>query len=922
MADDFKFSVNSLEFNDIAQQLADYYKSIGYEYTDGSNFSLLNSALAFTNMMDAYYITNTISNLYLDSSNTKEATYSLASQISYIPRRMIPSKSKVTAIYTPETFSGTTFQLSTIEFIGKNNGFKYVSNNVVFNKNTDGTYSSTFIIENKELQTIEYLGNNSINQFITLPDINITHDDFVINSTITNSTYEWTLVNNFAEIPDSNSRIYYININKNEEVKIIFGNGDIGQVPQSTEKLQINYYTTDGIDANNETEFQIVKILSNEGVEFNNIGNYSFTNFESFGGRDVETLEEIKRIAPKYFSSLGNSIIQHDFKALVNIADYYVAHSNLATVDYNTGNLLGTTYLALVPSNYRTEDPNKVSEYYPNGTMPIDEITTLVPTSDTYTNIRQFYNGWAYIGLISPTYFYIDINPYIEIVSNGNYDVISKNVFESMLDYVSEDNVDSSTDLFGFNKIYRDSILYKLINQNSGVVSSEVITNFNILTDKLNILDKYFLKMPNDFLMTNQQNFDNLKTLADYPYSSLLLEDSTVYCKDLEQSALTNGIQFDRFLVNSDSVIINKFENLFDMKFDSDGNIIDQNINNIYINNKLVTLKVFKYDGNNGKETFANGYVPLLYTTERIQDAITDVTYNFDEYVDNYFVYFTYAGVSYLIGEILRLDEPDTNYVFKKVDNTYAIQIVFGLLGISKFSNTDFLDYTFDKSLNYNGNVIEKEYNINGNMIFDDVSTLKRSEMTLKTTSRKKIFDIKLTTIPQITNNDSDVFSYVLNTDNETITINDKSDGLGNDVLVLSYNNFELNIISTSNYSSDVDLDTYKDNKFNIEISNNDYSIYCYEDIDDTNMATIDVENGIFYFNKSVIYYPDVNVNTNISITLENMLDILFDDNTIYYMKLISKNDIANINNINESFDTDDTIFVLPNLNHVRLLNA
>jgi len=287
---------------------------------------------------------------------------------------------------------------------------------------------------------------------------------------------------------------------------------------------------------------------------------------------------------------------------------------------------------------------------------------------------------------------------------------------------------------------------------------------------------------------------------------------------------------------------------------------------------------------------------------------------------DGYMVYFQYSGISYLMGEIIRTTSPDVSYVLKPVENTYGIQQLFDKLGLFQLSQTDFFNYQFNKNNTYENNLITRSYELIGNVVFNSDQALVKNNMNLKLVSRKKIFSVKLLETPKVTEFDPDIFSYVLNINESTITINDDSSGDGNNVAVLSYDQFDVSVQSTSNYSQS--RTEYKNNKFSIEKSGNDYDIYCYEIYDDIIAGDIDVTNGIIFFNNNLVYYPDYNLSTYISTTLTEFLDLIMEDTTIYQMNLVSKNNIANLNNINESFDTDDIVFILPNLNQVKQLTT
>jgi hypothetical protein len=901
---DFKFSSSNLDFEGIQTELIDYFESIGISYTDGSNFSLLIKALAYSTMLNSQYIQTAINNLYLGSSNNTESTYLLASQLGYIPRLRIPSRSRVRSTFTGN-ITKESFQVTSMEFVGINNSLNYIANNVIFTKVKDTEYTSNFIIEEKIIKTLDYYGNNAVNQEIILPTTNISQDNISVKSSISGIEYEWEKAYNFSDIPSQNSRLYFIEVDKDNKVKIIFGNGIVGQKPQSSEKITVTYYTTNGEGSNNETEFEIKKIVSNSDVDINNISNYNFNISSSFGGKDYESIKEIKVNAPKYFSSIGNSIIQHDYRVLETVADNYVAYSNLATVNYNSGNLLGTTYLALVPDDYRQELTSKDS------TLPIEEIKNLVSDLSVYNDINNYYNGWVYIKLISPTYLYIDINPLIEVRRDKNIDVVGKEVYSDLLSYVDDVSVSS---LFGFNKYYRDSSFFKIINQNNSVISSEVETSYKILINKNNIVDKEFLKIPKNFLQSNEKHLSNLINHSEYDVDYIKMSDHTMYCTNLKENKLTIGKPFIRNIINSDIVIDSNVSKIFTLIFDKNGSLENQDILKATINKKMLSIGIYNYNIEGVNEYFPTN-IPLYYSTERIQDAVSEYNYDYNNEYNSHFVYFKYDEISYLVGEVLEIKSPEIHYLLKRVENNYSTQLLFEKLGISQMANSEFFSYKFNRNIKSVGGTVDNKYEITGNVIFNNnKDALNKNSMNLRISSRKKIGSIQLLNVPEISNEDSEVFNFTLNASSKEIVCKDIG---GVDVLTLEYSGFNIEIINTNKYHNTMD-NTYKDNMFSVVKNANVFEIYAHEKYDGVILADIDVLEGVIYFNKKLAVYKDYNSSDGETIQLKTCLGDIMEDDEIYQMKLISKFNIPGMKNINHSWDGDPTIFILPNLNQVK----
>ena len=910
---DFSFGVNNLNFTDIQQELKDYFESLGYKYVAGGNYDLLIKTLSYITMLNSQHISNTINNLFISSANTTEAIYQLASQIGYVPRRRIPSKVTITAIYTPVAYTSNTFTVSELTFTGKNNTYTYIAKDIIFTLNTKyNYYTATFVAEEKTLASYDYYGTNEISQEILLPTTNIAKDVFDVKGTIGSSEYDWDLVNSFESTPDENSRIYFVDVNNKNEVRLLFGNSIVGQVPQSTEKITVEYYTTNGEDANGETDYETVNAISSSLIEFSNKSNYTFTFSTSFGGSDYETNEEIQRIAPKYFSSIGNHIVEKDFDDLIEYAEDYVAYADLENINtINEG--LGKNYLSLVPLTFRTESLTKEDDNYPNGSFPISELQSLTIDTITYSDINTYYNGWVTLKLASPTYLWVNIQPHIEIKSNKVFTSVESKVFTELLDYVKEEYYE--TNIFGFDKQFRNSKLIKIMNDNSNVVSSKIDVSVSIPINKNNIIDKYFIQIPENFLQNNFEHFNNLVLHNNYTSSELLIEDRTIYCSGLEDSSYGVGNDFKRYLVSDDLSYQNSISEMFDLTFDSNNSLIGSNIKNIYINNKLISINIFPYENDgNPEEYFVNG-IPLLYTQDNIQEVDTSSNlYNYSRDEKTYFVYLKYSGTSYLLGEIIMLTNPDNYYLFKEVDNRYGIRKLFTLLNISQYSSSNIIEYVFNKSIVSNND----QYNIKGYISLSQ--NLQQNDINLKLVSRKEIGKINLLTTPVVTITDTDIFDYDIDTVDNLInfyTVDDTTKATP--VVTYEYDESSIYEYSTNDYSNEASLllYEYKDNRFSFNQSNTIFTIYCYEKYDDCKLADIDIADGSIEFNKSLSYYPDYLTNDFVSITLTSLLDeILTDSTTIYEMSLVSQNQIGDLENINENFDTNGIMFILPNLNH------
>jgi hypothetical protein len=929
MTEQFSFSVTDLNFDTINTSLKDYFSSTqNLSYISGSNFDIYSKINSYYTMLNSQYLSLSTNNQYVDSITNIQSMYSKSKELGYVPRRRIPSRSRINASYTPINYTSDTFTLSEISFTGKTNGLIYIAKNVTFTKQTSGVYTSSFIVEQKVLNLFSYNGTNNQDQEIILPTLDISQDSFDVKSIIGSSEYDWELINNYSLTPDENARIYFVDVSPTKQVIINFGNGIVGQVPISSEQLNIYYYTTLGTDGNGETSFDISKLVSKDSVELNNISNYIFTKSTSYGGKDYEGLDEIKLIAPKYFSSLGNNIIEKDYEVLLEISEDYVKYSNLAIVNYQSGKLSNDRFLDLIPLDYRTEDETKKDDNYPNGTFPFSELTNLVVSNVVYENIKLYNNDWINIDLISPNYLYCNITPLIEVKYNKNVNIVGKQIFENLLPLFNDTSIDDTTSLFGYNKTYRDSTIIKNILSNSSVKSAQIQKEFSLATSLNNITDKNFIKIPQNFLSTNSNYFDNLIKYSNYSYTELKKEDSTIFIDSLKNSELSKGDQFTRNIISSDYTNVTKSTNIFELEFDNSNNLVKKDMTTFYINNNLISVEIYPYliksDSLNVEnestiytnEYFTKGYIPSIYSSDIIQEATSNSQYNYTKNLDVYFVYFNYKNTKYLIGEIIKYVDPIETYIFKKVDDLFAINKLFGLLGIENLVSKKFLSYTFKNNNIFNNLNIINTTSISGNIAFFTGNITNENQMNLKISSRKSIMSVTLLTIPEVELIDEDLFSYTLDQASKTITLLDNSE---NEIAIFSYNDFEITLLSSNNYIGN-DFETYKNNLFTFEQSGNIISVYSHENIHDANLGLIDIERGVIFLNDIINYIPDYNDTLTINTNFLDLMKELFETSTIYKMIIISKNNLGEKQNIIESFDIDDNVFMITNLNQSREL--
>ena len=915
MAEQFQFALDKVKFEDINQEVKDYFKSIGYDYLNGSNFDLLTRFLAWFKMNYNFEMSNVANNLFISSSNNVEVVYTLANEMGYEIRRCIPSRVKVKLSYNLSNNISNSFLANNIIVKGKNNNLKYYAENIEFRLNSStNKYEADFLAFQKEYKSYTYYATGEKNQKIVLPDTNITNDEIsVIDET---NGLEWSKIDNFSEIPQSDSKIYFIRMNTKNETEITFGDGYIGSIPQFNEKYKLEYYTCDSLEANNETDFEITKIIIfSDNSELSNISNYTLTNNTSYGFVDVEGIEEIKVNATKYFSNIGNNIVKNDFKNVLQIENDYFAYSNVS-VEKADNAILSEYFFMLVPSNY------KDNTYIVDGeSLPYKSIINLTLENNEDVDLNKYYRDWVYLEKASPSYIHFDIKPYIKLKEYKDFNIVSKRLQVNLQNYID-------SYLFGFDKDVYSSDLIKILNSDDSILDSKIDLTFRLLISKENILDKYKLNIYNNFLKTDTTHLNDLKNYSNYPYDFLLDVDKTVYCE-----LPSSKFNFKRNFTTSNIKVNRDTENIFTLRYYNDRGQIEygtldvnkSDLNRVRINNAEIVVKQFEKTEN---ETYTAYYfsgddsvIENSETTnlKRFNENFPKFTPDSTELanIKNY-LYFNHNGINYLFGYTIdvNVSQNNTITVFKEITLKNYLNVLFESIGYLYDATRNVVDFTYSTekidTINY-----QKITGLMGK--YTTTQDNSNTNVAIKTTSKKELFVYNLNS-KTLTINETDIkTNFQISQEGKYIYVYDISNtDVGEYIFKFEIDTDKLTLLETKEYTAT--LEEYYENtlkNFKVEIfddSQNVAYVYIFDIYDNINVATVDIGGGKINFNKETYYFLDYPELEPKQIALSDVLNEVMKSEEIYNMNLISKNDILKVDNVLESAEGKDSIFNLPNL--------
>ena len=321
--------VNNLDFADIKTALKDYMRA-ETDFTDydfeGSVLSQLIDVLSYNTYYTAFNTNMVVNELFLDSSTLRDNVVALAKQIGYTPK----SKTSPTAVVELDLlFSGTApaavvfkagggfitnYDNSLYQFVVSEDHRAEVLNGVAsFDLSiNEGTYITTRTVVDTSIKGQRFTISNDAVDTSTLK--------VKIYESISSSVYNtYEKANNILDV-GAEDRVFYISEVEDEKYELFFGDGVLGKKLSNGQVVEISYVATNGAATNGAKKFTYNgSIVDGDGnsilVPFtvNKLNTVSAAS----GGADIESIDNIKFNAPKYFGSQNRAVTGNDFSAIV-----------------------------------------------------------------------------------------------------------------------------------------------------------------------------------------------------------------------------------------------------------------------------------------------------------------------------------------------------------------------------------------------------------------------------------------------------------------------------------------------------------------------------------------------------------------------------------------------------------------------------
>ena len=324
----------NLDFDQIKTSLKDYLRS-NSEFTDydfeGSNLSTILDVLAYNTYINSYNA-NMISNeVFIDSATLRENVVALARNIGYTPRSVTSAKALVSFFVDTTGFTTKPVTLTLKKGIVATSAATFGSESYSFCVPSDITVPVVNGIANFGDVTIcegTFLTSNFVvsaenpappsRYILQNPNIDTsTLEVQVRNTQASTSSKKYVFSDTLIEV-DSSSCVYFIQEVEDQRYELIFGDGVFGKKLESLNYIDVSYITTNGSDGNGVSSFSFNGrvVDNNNNLVSTGISVITTVN-DSLGGKEIESVESVKRFAPKIYSTFNRAVTASDYEALI-----------------------------------------------------------------------------------------------------------------------------------------------------------------------------------------------------------------------------------------------------------------------------------------------------------------------------------------------------------------------------------------------------------------------------------------------------------------------------------------------------------------------------------------------------------------------------------------------------------------------------
>jgi hypothetical protein len=500
----------NLDFDQVKTTLKDYLKS-NSNFTDydfeGSNLSTILDVLAYNTYISSYNANMVANEVFIDTATLRENIVALARNIGYVPRSKKSSRATVSFFVDTSNISPTPATITlhkgivattTGSFGNQSKTFCILDDISVPVFNNIASFDDISIYEGTLLSSNFTYSTRIPNQKFILPNSGV--DTSLISVTVKNNENSSALTkySNQDSLFDigGESKAYFLQEISDERYEIFFGDNIFGKALEEGNYITANYIVSDGDSGNGISSFQ----FSGRLAYTRNAQTYTVTSgisllttgLTSSGGDTIESVESIRRYAPRIYAAQNRALTASDYETIIPSKIYPETESisvfggeELIPPQY------GKVFISIKP---RTGDflPNLIKQ-----------------------NIKSKLKKFAVAGIVPEIldlkYLYIEVDSKVYFNTNK----AQSPAFVSSTVQTNTNKYAESTELNKYGARFKYSKFLKIVDDSHEAITSN-ITTLRMRRDLrvvLNAFAEYQIGFGNKFQVKDPDGF-NIKTSA------------------------------------------------------------------------------------------------------------------------------------------------------------------------------------------------------------------------------------------------------------------------------------------------------------------------------------------------------------------------------------------------------------------------
>ena len=314
--------ISNLDFDEVKQDLVTHFKNRSefsdYEFT-GSSLNLLMDILSYNTHYYSLASNFLLNESFIESAILRKNVVSIAQRLNYTPRSVKAASTTVSLRFTKQNENDTNIIIPGGSLFKSSAGngsltFHTIKNYVLqfeTNAAVGATKSIDVEIYEGSFQTQSFTSNKDYTDFskwqITQDNIDTDTMTVAVNGTqYKKVTPEDESLFNLS----SDSRVYFLEENRDAGISIVFGNDIAGKAIKDNDQIVVSYLATNGVEGNGIKIFTPVISGRVDAV-------IATTPDAAQGGAVKETISEIKNNAPKWFQAQYRAVTANDYEVIL-----------------------------------------------------------------------------------------------------------------------------------------------------------------------------------------------------------------------------------------------------------------------------------------------------------------------------------------------------------------------------------------------------------------------------------------------------------------------------------------------------------------------------------------------------------------------------------------------------------------------------